>query len=93
MRQESINELIQTEQAYIDDMSIVYKVFEKPLVESRVVDRQDVEQIFLNWKEILECNQKFLNELLERNNSGSHIIGDVICSHVSFIVKWQLNYC
>lgn len=84
MRQECINEFIQTEKAYIDDMSIVHKVFEKPLYESRIVDKQDVEDIFLNWQEILECNQNFLKDLLNRNDSGSNIIGDVICSHVSY---------
>lgn len=83
MRLESINELIQTEKAYIEDMIIVNRVFEKPLRESRVVPEKDVEEIFVNWEHILKCNKAFLSDLLDRQNSGTDIYGDIICSHVS----------
>lgn len=84
MRQDCVNELIQTEKAYIEDMSIVHKVFEVPLMESRVVSKQDVEKIFVNWSKLVETNQAFLKDLLQRTSNGSDIIGDIICKHVRF---------
>lgn len=86
MRLESINEFIKTEKAYIEDMSIVNRVFEKPLRESKVVSEKDVEGIFVNWESILECNKAFLNDLLDRQSSGSDTFGDIICAHVSKFV-------
>lgn len=82
MRLECINELLQTEEAYIKDMSVVYTVFEKPLRESRVITQREVEGIFVNWEDILQCNKNFLADLLVRWDSGSDIVGDIICSHV-----------
>lgn len=83
MRLDCINELIQTERTYIDDMTVVHKVFEKPLSESRVVTQNEIEGIFVNWREILQCNKNFLADLLTRRDTGSDIIGDIICAHVS----------
>lgn len=83
MRQECINELIQTEKAYIDDMTVVYEVFEVPLRQSKVITKEEIEGIFVNWQEILQCNHNFLKDLIDRWNSGNDVIGDVICSHVS----------
>lgn len=82
MRQDCINELIQTEKAYIEDMEVVHRVFEKPLSESRVITQQDLEEIFVNWRDILQCNKNFLADLYSRRDSGSDIIGDIICMHV-----------
>lgn len=93
MRQECINELIQTEKAYIDDMSIVHKAFELPMRESRVISNGDVDRIFVNWQELVETNKAFLKDILHRTNSGSDIIGDVICNHVRiFESKLQILY-
>lgn len=84
MRQECINELIQTERAYIDDMSIVHKVFEIPMRECRVISKTDVDRIFVNWQDLIDTNKEFLKDILYRTQSGSDIIGDVISDHVSF---------
>lgn len=86
MRLETINEFIKTEKAYIEDMTIVNRIFEKPLRESKIIAEKDVEGIFVNWESILECNKAFLNDLLDRQSSGSDIYGDIICAHVSNIV-------
>lgn len=86
-RQDCINELIQTEKAYIDDMRVVHEVFELPLLESQVIDEKDVKGIFVNWRDIIQCNRGFYEDLLERTNSGSEIIGDIICTHVRVRIK------
>ncbi|GJQ83722.1 putative Eps15 homology domain protein [Trypoxylus dichotomus] len=91
-RQDCINELIQTEKAYIDDMKVVYEVFELPLLESHVVEKNDVEGIFVNWREILLCNKNFLDDLLERTNSGSDVVGDIICAHLPKMTAY-ITFC
>lgn len=91
MRQECINELIQTEKAYIEDMSIVHKVFEMPMRESRVVNNTDVDRIFVNWQELIDCNKQFLRDILHRTDSGSDIIGDVISNHVRLKKKTSIE--
>lgn len=82
MRQDCINELINTEMAYLEDMTVVYNVFEKPLRKSEVITVEEADGIFVNWQEIIQCNKKFLDDLLSRKDSGSYIFGDVICVHV-----------
>lgn len=72
-------------------MSIVHEVFEIPLRKSKVVSSKDIDEIFVNWQEILVCNQKFLEDLTNAHNMGTDTIGDVICRHVSFILK-VFNY-
>ncbi|KAK9738832.1 PH domain [Popillia japonica] len=91
-RQDCINELIQTEKAYIYDMNIVHEVFELPLLDSHVVERSDVEGIFVNWREIIQCNKNFLADLLERTNSGSDVIGDIICLHLPKMTAY-ITFC
>ena len=83
-RRDCINELIRTEGAYIEDMRIVHDIFEKPLENSGVIDKKHLDIIFVNWEDILLCNKNFLEDLLQRVNSGNDIIGDVIYNHVSY---------
>lgn len=59
-RQESIKELIATEEGYINDMRLVHEVFEKPLIQSMVLTVDEVEKIFVNWRDIIACNDNFL---------------------------------
>ncbi|KAI4469626.1 eh domain [Holotrichia oblita] len=91
-RQDCINELIQTEKAYIYDMNIVHEVFELPLLDSHVVEKSDVEGIFVNWREIIQCNKNFLADLLERTNTGSDVIGDIICLHLPKMTAY-ITFC
>lgn len=82
-RQESIKEFIQTERTYVKDMSIVHEVFEIPLRESKLICAKDIDDIFLNWQDIIQCNKNFLRELMRSYDNGQDMIGDVICRHVS----------
>ncbi|CAK9815717.1 ITSN1 [Anthophora quadrimaculata] len=85
-RQEYINELITTEQAYIEDMRLVHEVFEKPLIESLVLTVDEVDKIFVNWRDIIACNDNFLRALrIRRDNSKGGIvrmIGDILCENI-----------
>ncbi|XP_076392418.1 dynamin associated protein 160 isoform X5 [Megachile rotundata] len=85
-RQEYIKELITTEQAYIEDMRLVHEVFEKPLLESLVLTVDEVDKIFVNWRDIIACNDNFLRTLrIRRDNSEGGIvrmIGDILCENI-----------
>ncbi|KAL0103076.1 hypothetical protein PUN28_018401 [Cardiocondyla obscurior] len=85
-RQEHIKELIVTEQAYIEDMRLVHEVFEKPLLESLVLSVVEIERIFINWRDIIACNDNFLRTLrIRRDNSYNGIvrmIGDILCENI-----------
>ncbi|XP_028046441.1 intersectin-1 isoform X3 [Monomorium pharaonis] len=85
-RQEHIKELIMTEQAYIEDMRLVHEVFEKPLLESLVLSVDEIERIFINWRDIIACNDNFLRTLrIRRDNSYNGIvrmIGDILCENI-----------
>ncbi|XP_031369761.1 intersectin-1 isoform X9 [Apis dorsata] len=85
-RQEYIKELIMTEQAYIEDMRLVHEVFEKPLIESLVLTVDEIDKIFVNWRDIIACNDNFLRTLrIRRDNSENGIvrmIGDILCENI-----------
>ncbi|KAK0182732.1 hypothetical protein PV327_000835 [Microctonus hyperodae] len=85
-RQDYIKELIATEQAYIDDMRLVHEVFEKPLLQSLVLTVDEVERIFVNWRDIIACNDNFLRTLrIRRDNSADGVvrmIGDILCENI-----------
>ncbi|XP_051159795.1 intersectin-1 isoform X3 [Leptopilina boulardi] len=85
-RQEYIKELIATEQAYIEDMRLVHEVFEKPLLGSLVLTVDEVDRIFVNWRDIIACNDNFLRTLrIRRDNSDGGIvrmIGDILCENI-----------
>lgn len=66
----------------MEDMSAVHEVFEQPLRRSRIVSDSEVDAIFVNWQDILQCNRNFLRAL---EGAVGDTIGDVICQHVSTI--------
>ncbi|XP_018398635.1 PREDICTED: intersectin-2 isoform X3 [Cyphomyrmex costatus] len=85
-RQEHIKELIVTEHAYIEDMRLVHEVFEKPLIKSLVLSVDEIERIFINWRDIIACNDNFLRTLrIRRDNSYNGVvrmIGDILCENI-----------
>ncbi|CAH1112689.1 unnamed protein product [Psylliodes chrysocephalus] len=91
-RQESINEFIQTEKSYVSDMSIVHEVFEEPLRRSKLVPVKDIDDIFVNWQDIIKCNKRFLKDLVSANKTGSDMIGDIICKHLPEM-KAYITFC
>lgn len=82
-RQESINEFVQTERTYVNDMSVVHEVFEVPLRNSKLISPKEIDEIFVNWQDIIQCNHNFLKDLLKIQNSDSCTVGNIICQHVS----------
>lgn len=81
-RQDGIDELITTEMQYIEDLSVVKRVFEMPLKTSSILNQKELENIFVNLDDILHCNQIFLEDLLEKLEFDDDMIGDVILKNV-----------
>ncbi|XP_057373684.1 intersectin-1-like isoform X2 [Daphnia carinata] len=100
-RQIVIQELISTEETYMEDMSIVSEVFQKPMIESGVVKLEDVDTIFVNWKDIIACNNTFLRALRIRKKMSPEgiiqAVGDILIDclpHMSPYIRFcsrQLN--
>ncbi|KAG5876056.1 hypothetical protein JTB14_016798 [Gonioctena quinquepunctata] len=91
-RQESIKEFIHTERTYVSDMSIVHEVFELPLRKSKLISTKEIDEIFVNWQDIIQCNKNFLKDLLNANTSGSYTVGDIICSHLPSMTAY-ITFC
>ncbi|XP_073978678.1 dynamin associated protein 160 isoform X3 [Rhodnius prolixus] len=95
-RQQYIKELILTEQAYIDDMSIVHDIFEKPLAESKIISSEQLRTIFINWHDIIECNYTFLRSLRVRREMSKggiiKMIGDILCENLPRMMVY-VRFC
>ncbi|KAA0710802.1 Intersectin-2 EH domain and SH3 domain regulator of endocytosis 2 [Triplophysa tibetana] len=85
-RQGYIDELIETEEKYIEDLQLVLEVFHKPMSESGRLTEAEMNMIFFNWRELIQCNSKMLKALKTRKKPGGepvHMIGDVLASELS----------
>ncbi|XP_068698722.1 intersectin-1-like isoform X2 [Montipora foliosa] len=82
-RQNVIYELINTEQSYMDDLSLTLEVFYNPLAESGMLTEQEFSTVFINWKELIWCNTRLLKAFLIRKKMSSTVaitlIGDILC--------------
>ena len=92
-RQIAIQELISTEETYLADMSVVVEVFQQPMSQSGVVTLDDVDTIFLNWKDLIVCNNSFVRALrirLKMSQQGVvQTIGDILADYVRS--RWRLR--
>lgn len=87
-RQGYIHELIQSEERYVEDLQIVLEVFYKPMFESGRLNEGEMAMIFVNWKDLLACNTKFLKALHSRKKTGGEnmpvqMIGDILAAELS----------
>ncbi|CAM1291647.1 ITSN1 (predicted) [Pycnogonum litorale] len=95
-RQISIHELIDTEQSYMEDMSIVLDVFYKPLKKSCVLSENELQVVFVNWTELIMCNTKILKALRVRKKMSPDfvidIIGDILCETIPMLTPY-IRFC
>ncbi|XP_032375658.1 intersectin-2b [Etheostoma spectabile] len=96
-RQGYIHELIQTEERYVEDLQIVLEVFHKPMSESGRLNDAEMVMIFVNWKELLACNSKFLKALRVRKKMGGEnmpvpMIGDILAAELSHMQPY-IRFC
>ncbi|KAF9360376.1 hypothetical protein BGX26_009622 [Mortierella sp. AD094] len=87
-RQEAIFEVVTTESNYVRDLELMEEIFIKPLRSGDIIDSERVEEfiedVFLNYKEIHDLNEKLLRQLRVRQEEQPLVerIGDVLLTHV-----------
>ncbi len=62
-RVSAIRELIDTEQRYVEDLLVVSNQFIKPLNNARVLNDYEIEQLFINWYNLIALNSNLLKAL------------------------------
>ncbi|KAI8603740.1 Dbl homology domain-containing protein, partial [Dissophora ornata] len=88
-RQEAIFEVVNTEHNYVRDLELMEEIFITPLRSGDIVepDRVEalIEDIFLNYKEILGLNKRLLEDMRIRQEQQPLVerIGDTLLSHIA----------
>jgi hypothetical protein len=62
----AIRELIETEQRYVNDLLTVANHFIKPLHNAGVLSDNEIEQLFINWYNLITLNSSLLKALHEQ---------------------------
>uniref|UniRef100_A0A3B3ZCJ7 Intersectin 2b n=1 Tax=Periophthalmus magnuspinnatus TaxID=409849 RepID=A0A3B3ZCJ7_9GOBI len=93
-RQDYIQELIQTEEKYVEDLQIV---FHRPMSESGRLTEAEMQKIFVNWKELLPCNNRLLKALHERRSKGGEkapipMVGDILAKELAHMQPY-IRFC
>ncbi|KAL5009816.1 hypothetical protein ScPMuIL_012121 [Solemya velum] len=96
-RQNHIQELIDTEETYMADMSIVLDTFCKPLVDAGTLTEEESQAIFVNWKELILCNTKLLKGIRVRKKMCGkgqvvQVIGDILCENIPHMTPY-IRFC
>ncbi|CAL1603896.1 unnamed protein product [Knipowitschia caucasica] len=96
-RQDYIQELIQTEEKYVEDLQIVLDVFYRPMSESGRLTEVEMQKIFVNWKELLPCNNRLLKALHERRSKGGEkspiqMVGDILAKELAHMQPY-IRFC
>ncbi|XP_026233590.1 intersectin-2b isoform X2 [Anabas testudineus] len=94
-RQGYVDELLQSEERYVEDLQLVLEVFHKPMSESGRLTDAEMQMIFANWKELLTCNTKLLKALQARKKTGGEnmpMIGDILALELSHMQPY-IHFC
>ncbi|CAI2169930.1 13957_t:CDS:10 [Funneliformis geosporum] len=92
-RQESIYELISTEQSYIRDLQMIVEIFYGPL--QTILSSEELNTIFSNIEDILLCNTEILSDLEQRQKEDEFFVdsvGDILLKHYECL-KCYKTYC
>uniref|UniRef100_A0A3P8VF93 Intersectin 2b n=1 Tax=Cynoglossus semilaevis TaxID=244447 RepID=A0A3P8VF93_CYNSE len=97
-RQGYINELMETEERYVEDLNVVLEVFYRPMSESGRLSEAEMSMIFVNWKELPSCNTKLLNVALRacKKAAGENMpvqkVGDILAAELSHMQPY-IRFC
>eukprot|EP00123_Amoebidium_parasiticum_P004202 comp15487_c0_seq1/m.12479 comp15487_c0_seq1/g.12479 ORF comp15487_c0_seq1/g.12479 comp15487_c0_seq1/m.12479 type:complete len:595 (-) comp15487_c0_seq1:828-2612(-) len=76
-RQESIHELIQSEEAYLSDVEKIITFYRDPLVAQNILPEEDVREIFGDIDAIYTVNTQFHKTLLQRQVEQFPVVQDI----------------
>ncbi|KAF9204689.1 RHO1 GDP-GTP exchange protein 2 [Haplosporangium sp. Z 27] len=97
-RQEAIFEVVNTERNYVRDLELIEEIFINPLRSGDIIESERLEEfiedVFLNYKDILEKNKRLLEQLRIRQEEQPMVetIGDVLLAHVVEFEDAYLKY-
>lgn len=75
----AIQELIQTEHNYMEDLKMVRQVFFKPLGDSGCLTPAEMKELSANWDELERITKMFCKELKKLNSEDSYdSVGDLV---------------
>ena len=66
----TVNELIQTEQSYVNDLTVVVDIIQKPLLQQEIITKSDSTIIFSNISLLKDINAELLSALMSGTNIG-----------------------
>eukprot|EP01102_Stenamoeba_stenopodia_P010138 TRINITY_DN3022_c0_g1_i3.p1 TRINITY_DN3022_c0_g1~~TRINITY_DN3022_c0_g1_i3.p1 ORF type:complete len:574 (+),score=165.63 TRINITY_DN3022_c0_g1_i3:1076-2797(+) len=92
MRNNVINEIIQTERDYINDLKLIIRSFRDPIKESEFIAEKDSNIIFGNIQMLLGVNQELLRDLHVQSQSPAPMIGTSFSSLADYL-KMYSSYC
>eukprot|EP01125_Pyxidicula_operculata_P002528 TRINITY_DN1238_c1_g1_i2.p1 TRINITY_DN1238_c1_g1~~TRINITY_DN1238_c1_g1_i2.p1 ORF type:complete len:1757 (-),score=449.84 TRINITY_DN1238_c1_g1_i2:265-5535(-) len=95
-----INELLNTEKDYVEDMKLLLKVFKTPLEESGIISKNEAWTLFGNVMDLLNVNEqmlmKFTLRKAETMRAGGDLdtmkVGDILSEMAVPLMKYEL-YC
>jgi hypothetical protein len=80
-----INELMSTEKDYLENLEIVRDNFITPFNENKILAKDEMEIIFINWNDLVMCTNRLYKSLKIRRKMTMKqdvSIGDVLCENV-----------
>lgn len=99
-RQQGIQELIGTEEAYVTDLKNLRHVFKEPLLQTKAISVRENDIIFSNWDTLIQVNEKFLKSLKKKKREsircGSSVInsiGSILSSGLQTFETPYVHYC
>uniref|UniRef100_A0A1I8IQW8 DH domain-containing protein n=1 Tax=Macrostomum lignano TaxID=282301 RepID=A0A1I8IQW8_9PLAT len=81
-RQMVVNELTNSENTYYNDLLEVWNKFHEPMLESGLLTQDQLDAIFLNWTDLMNCSYSLLMALKVRKEGGTDAIGDIMLQHL-----------
>ena len=88
-RVRAIDELIATEQTYVDNLRLLNELYYKPLTNKKIIKTKYIQSIFGEIETIINLNDNLLNTLKENKNDDK--IGEAMLQFIPFLKMYQ-NY-
>ncbi|KAJ8314820.1 hypothetical protein KUTeg_006970 [Tegillarca granosa] len=71
--------------------------FYTPMAEAKVMTEEELNSVFVNWKELIQCNRKLLKALRVRKTMCGEgqviqVIGDILCENIPHMTPY-IRFC
>ncbi|GAM23427.1 hypothetical protein SAMD00019534_066020 [Acytostelium subglobosum LB1] len=93
MRNKVINELINTEKDYVDDLDLIINVIMMPLRDNKILSDKDINIIFSNIQVLLGVNQAMLENLVKTAKVNDGISMGPCFNLLADFLKVYSTYC